>query len=181
MEQKERSSVGQRLRLSFYFQFYLIESKSHKNRIDSNNREMQLGDWCGGNILLDLNSRRELTYKSTLFPAARSVPYACSWDVKVYFPFISISPSFWYAISIGVDLTIWAATYMVWYMITGEQELPSRSGDDANGRTQSTGHRGSMQQRILPSLAIHEGSQVTNNTPAVIMSLHPIVFRPWCM
>ncbi|XP_046636389.1 uncharacterized protein LOC124315074 [Daphnia pulicaria] len=43
----------------------------------------QPGDWCGGNILLDLNSRRELTYKSTLFPAARSVPYACSWDVKV--------------------------------------------------------------------------------------------------
>ncbi|KAI9554659.1 hypothetical protein GHT06_019932 [Daphnia sinensis] len=40
-------------------------------------------DWCGGNILLDLNSRRELTYKSTQFPSARSVPYACSWDVKV--------------------------------------------------------------------------------------------------
>jgi hypothetical protein len=64
--------------------------------------------------------------------------------------------------------------------LTGEQELPSRSGDDANGRTQSTGHRGSMQQRILPSLTIHEGSQVTNNTPPVIIitSLHPILFPP---
>ncbi|KZS21243.1 Uncharacterized protein APZ42_011860 [Daphnia magna] len=40
-------------------------------------------DWCGGNILLDLNTRRELTYKSTQFPSSRSVPYACSWDVKV--------------------------------------------------------------------------------------------------
>lgn len=32
---------------------------------------------------MDLNSGREFTYKSTQFPSGRSVPYACSWDVKV--------------------------------------------------------------------------------------------------
>lgn len=40
-------------------------------------------NWCGGNVLLDLNSRKEVTYKSTNFPGPRSNPYACSWDVKV--------------------------------------------------------------------------------------------------
>lgn len=42
-------------------------------------------DWCGGNVLLDLNSRKEVTYKSTNFPGPRTSPYACSWDVKVIF------------------------------------------------------------------------------------------------
>jgi len=40
-------------------------------------------DWCGGTIFMDLQSGKELTYKSTQFPASRSTPYACSWDVKV--------------------------------------------------------------------------------------------------
>ena len=40
-------------------------------------------DWCGGTIFMDLQSGKELTYKSTEFPQPRSTPYACSWDVKV--------------------------------------------------------------------------------------------------
>ena len=40
-------------------------------------------DWCGGNILMDLTSRKEFTYRSAGFPSPQSTPYACSWDVKV--------------------------------------------------------------------------------------------------
>ena len=119
-------------------------------------------NWCGGNILVDLNSRRELTYKSTMFPSARSTPYACSWDVKVHNSLYTLFSSVTQRTATlantlsrcnktrneplasvfndGLMIDAVAVLFTFFYVdTTGGQELPSRAGDDEDGRTQSTG------------------------------------------
>lgn len=39
-------------------------------------------DSCGGNVAIDLKSKKVQIFKSTGFPSSRSQPYSCSWSIK---------------------------------------------------------------------------------------------------
>lgn len=91
---------------------------------------------------MDLSSRRELTYKSTQFPAGRSTPYACLWDVKV---FVCVQYSIYTMKrrrgererNTIIKQPIKRAT-------TGEQKLPLRTSHHEIGRAESTGRRAAL-------------------------------------